>query len=65
MSDMKSWKVAEIYSVRPAKLFDETVLLEEEDDEDDIDLLDEVSVLQHPKTNTSQENKTTYLQKYI
>ena len=45
MSDMKSWKVAEIYSVRPAKLFDETVLIEEDDDEDDLDLLDDVSVL--------------------
>ena len=45
MSDMKSWRVAEIYSVRPAKLFDETVLVEEDDSEDDIDLLDEVSVL--------------------
>lgn len=65
MSDMRSWKVAEIYSVRPAKLFDETVLVEEYDNEDDVDLQDELSVIQHPKTLTSQENKMTYLQKYI
>ena len=65
MSDMRSWKVAEIYSVRPAKLFDETVLNEDYDEEDDVDLLDEISVLQHPKTQTNEENKMTYLQKYI
>lgn len=60
MSDMKSWKVAEIYAVRPAKLFDETVL-EEDDEDDDLNLLDDVSVLKHPKTNTNEENKMTYL----
>lgn len=62
MRDNIEWKLAEILAIREAKFVLEEV---NNSSTDDKDLYDDLPVLQHPHENTNEENKTTYLKKFI
>lgn len=62
MRDNTNYNLAEILAIRDAKFFKEEV---NDSTFDDKDLYDELPVQQHPAENTNEENKMTYMAKYI
>ena len=62
MRDNIEWRLAEIYDIREAKFFKEEV---NESDIDDKDLYDEIPVQDHPVVQTNEQNRMTYVRKYI
>lgn len=62
MRDNIEWKLAEILAIRDAKFFKEEV---NDSEFDDAKLYDDLPVQEHPIQNTNEQNKMTYLQKYL
>ena len=63
MRDGIEWRVSEIYSVREAKLFNEEDIADS--DNTGHILYDDKKVQEHPKTKTAEENKQTYLERFL
>ena len=62
MRDNVEWKLAEIYEVREAKFFKEEV---HEEVFEDKNLYDDLVVSEHPVVNTLEQNRQTYVRKYL
>jgi hypothetical protein len=62
MRDNIEWKLVEILAIRDAKFFKEEV---NDLDIDDKELYDDLAVQQHPEMQTKDQNKMTYVSKYL